>query len=232
MSAAQLEDAAAVLGPLLDDVVFVGGATIHLWITDPVAPPVRATDDVDVICEVATLAEYNRLGDRLRAQGLYEASDEAVICRWRNRDPELIIDVMPTDESILGFANPWYGEAIATAASVTLDSGAVIRAVTPALMLATKLAAWHGRGHGDLLRSRDVHDVLVLIDGRVELMDKLRTESARLRAYVRRGLIDLRDHPYFAYALDSATVGYGLVGQDRASTLRERVDELVEQLEA
>jgi hypothetical protein len=35
MSALQLEAAAAVLGPLVDDVVFVGGATVHLWITEP-----------------------------------------------------------------------------------------------------------------------------------------------------------------------------------------------------
>lgn len=30
MSALQLETAAALLGPLLDEVVFVGGATVHL----------------------------------------------------------------------------------------------------------------------------------------------------------------------------------------------------------
>lgn len=66
MSALQLEAAAAVLGPILDEVVFVGGATIQLWLTEPGAPPARATDDVDVICEVATRVEYYRLGSRLR----------------------------------------------------------------------------------------------------------------------------------------------------------------------
>lgn len=60
MSAAQLEVAAELLGPLLDEVVFVGGATVHLWLTEPGAPPARATEDVDVICEVASRAEYLR----------------------------------------------------------------------------------------------------------------------------------------------------------------------------
>lgn len=50
MSAAQLELAADILGPLVDEVVFVGGATIHLWLSEEGAPPARATDDVDVIC--------------------------------------------------------------------------------------------------------------------------------------------------------------------------------------
>jgi hypothetical protein len=70
MSALQLEAAAVVLGPVLDEVVFVGAATIHLWLTEPGAPPTRATDDVDVICEVATRVEYHRLGCRLRERGL------------------------------------------------------------------------------------------------------------------------------------------------------------------
>lgn len=66
MSALQLEITAELLGPILDEVVFVGGATVHLWLTDPGAPPARATEDVDVICEVASRAEYYRLGEKLR----------------------------------------------------------------------------------------------------------------------------------------------------------------------
>jgi predicted nucleotidyltransferase len=166
MSALQLEEAAAVLGPLLGEVVFVGGATVHLWVTERAAPPVRATEDVDVVCEVATRAEYYRLGDRLRERGLREAPDEVVLCRWKSAKTQLILDVMPTDPAILGFSNPLYGEAISTAAIISLDSGVEIRVVTPAVLIATKLCAWKGRGRGDLLASLDVHDVLTLIDGR------------------------------------------------------------------
>ena len=90
MSALQLETAAAILGPILDEVVFVGGATIHLWLTEPGAPPARATEDVVVICEIATRVEYHRLGSRLRERGLREAFGEPVICRWRSADPELV----------------------------------------------------------------------------------------------------------------------------------------------
>jgi len=48
MSIDLLERGAAALGELVDEVVFVGGATIALWITDPAAPPPRPTKDVDV----------------------------------------------------------------------------------------------------------------------------------------------------------------------------------------
>lgn len=41
MSVELLELAAEALEPVLDEVVFLGGASVTLWITDPGAPPVR-----------------------------------------------------------------------------------------------------------------------------------------------------------------------------------------------
>jgi hypothetical protein len=227
MSDLQLEAAAAVLGPLLDEVVFVGGSTIHLWITEPGAPPTRATDDVDVVCEVATRAEYYRLGDRLREQGLREAIDEPVLCRWRSIEPRLVLDVMPTDPDILGFSNPWYEEAISTAATIALDSGAEIRAAMPALLVGTKLCAWKGRGKGDVLGSLDVHDVLTLVDGRPQLDEEIGSAPPPLRAYIRNELAELRAEPYFDYAVEGATATYGPLGAERARLVRGRIDDLL-----
>lgn len=226
-SALQLEVAAAVLGPLLEEVVFVGGATVHIWLTEPGAPPARATEDVDVICEVATRAEYHRLGARLRERGLREAFGEPVICRWRSADPELVLDVMPTAADIIGFSNPWYGAAISTAETVALDSGAEIRAATPVALMATKLSAWKGRGEGDLLRSLDIHDVLTLVDGRRELAAEIEAAPPELRAYVRDELVELQAERDFDYAVDGATAGYGPVGADRADLVRERIQQLI-----
>jgi len=227
MSALQLEAAAVVLGPILDEVVFVGGATIYLWLTEPGAPPARATEDVDVICEVTTRVEYHRLGSRLRERGLQEASDEPVICRWTSADPQLVLDVMPTDPDILGFSNPWYEEAVSTAATIALESGAEIRAAMPALLVATKLCAWKGRGKGDVLRSLDIHDVLTLIDGRSELLAEVQAAEPHLRAYIQEELVELRGKPYFEYAVDSATAAYGALGVERANMLRRRLDALL-----
>lgn len=227
MSAQQLGIAAELLGPLLDEVVFVGGATVHLWLTEPGVPPARATEDVDVICEVASRAEYYRLGEKLRERGLQEAAGAPVLCRWQSAEPRLILDVMPTDADILGFSNPWYEETIATAATIALDSGAEIRAAIPVLLVATKLCAWKGRGRGDLLRSLDVHDVLTLVDGRPELIDEFRAASPNLRTYIRNELLDLRAEPYFDYAVEGATASYGAIGAERAGLVRDRIEELL-----
>lgn len=49
-----LERAAEELAPFIDEVAFVGGATIALWITDQAAPEPRVTKDVDLVVEVAS----------------------------------------------------------------------------------------------------------------------------------------------------------------------------------
>lgn len=227
MSAQQLEVAAEMLGPVLDEVVFVGGATVHLWLNEAGAPPARATEDVDVICEVVTRVEYYRLGERLRGRGLEEAAGEPVLCRWRSAEPRLVLDVMPTDPGILGFANPWYELTISSAVTVALDSGAEIRAATPVMLVATKLCAWKGRGGGDLLRSLDVHDVATLIDGRPELIDEVRAAPSSVRDYIEAELTELRAEPYFDYAVEGATASYGRLGAERAGIVRARLDRLL-----
>lgn len=50
--------------------VFVGGCTTALYITDPIVlEGVRATDDVDLIVDLAGFAQWAALMDRLRARG-------------------------------------------------------------------------------------------------------------------------------------------------------------------
>lgn len=78
-----LERAAHELAPFLDQVAFVGGATIALWITDQAAPEPRVTKDVDVVVEVASRLDWYDFEDRLRAHGLRNDIASPVICRWK-----------------------------------------------------------------------------------------------------------------------------------------------------
>jgi len=92
VSVQMLEAAAAALGDLLAEVVFVGGATVELWITDPGAPPVRPTKDVDVVVEVTSRSAFYDFEARLRAQGFREDQEDGVICRRRHSRTNHILD--------------------------------------------------------------------------------------------------------------------------------------------
>ena len=151
MSISLLELAADCLGELADEVTFLGGASVALWISDLAAPPVRATDDVDVVLG-ATYVELDAFAARLRARGFRE--DPEVICRYRH-PRGLILDVMPIDARVLGFGNRWYEGVVAEAASVALPSGRRIRAASPPWLVATKLEAYLDRGGDDPVASAD-----------------------------------------------------------------------------
>ena len=62
--------------------VSLGGCATGLLITDPAAPPIRITRDVDAIVQVMSLSDYHDLERRLRAQGFVEdMSADAPVCR-------------------------------------------------------------------------------------------------------------------------------------------------------
>lgn len=220
MSIDLLERGASALGPLLNEVMFVGGATVSLWITDPGAPAPRPTKDVDVVVDVVTRLELHDFEARLRDLGFSEDRDSGVICRWRRaaedheRDDDLILDAMPADAKLIGFENTWQRESLPHAVQRALPSGTVIRAIPPAHLVATKLEAFRGRGAGDYLGSHDLEDVVLLVDGRAELVSEVRAAPEDLRVYLADQVSALLDAPRFT---DSV---FGFLRPDFASQAR------------
>jgi hypothetical protein len=211
-----LEAAAGHLGSLLDEVVFVGGATVELWITDEAAPEFRPTADVDVVVEITSRREYYRFEKRIRAVGFENDAESGVICRFKHPDAGLLLDVMPTEASILGFENRWQAEAFSHAVTLTLPSGQEIRAIPPPFLIATKLEAFSTRGKSDFLASRDFGDVVTLIDGREELAEEIAAAPEPVRAYIGQKLEKLSRHRDFDRGLEGALPS--------SPEARERVD--------
>jgi predicted nucleotidyltransferase len=171
------------LEDLKDRVVFLGGAATSLLITDPALPHVRTTLDVDVIVEVVSRMDYYRLEDTLRERGFTQRIDsDSPVCRWSFQN--VLLDIMPTDERILGFANRWYAPAIQNAEVVSIDEDLDILLVTAPFFLATKIEAFTGRGSGDFLSSHDVEDIISIINGRKEIIGEVAGSSPELRAFL------------------------------------------------
>ena len=66
-----LVDAAKRLKPILGELVFVGGCTTGLLITDEAAADVRPTYDVDAIAEITSYMGYAAFSERLKAHWEY-----------------------------------------------------------------------------------------------------------------------------------------------------------------
>ncbi len=220
-----LEICAHALGPLCDELVFLGGCATALLITDAASPPVRVTRDVDVIAEVATTAEYHKLEKRLRERGFdVDSSKDAPICRWAGHG--ILLAVMPTDEQLLGFGNIWYRSAVSSSTPYRLLSGARIRLIDSVHFIATKLEAFAGRGDNDFVMSHDLEDVISVIDGRPELEREITDSAPEMRSYIGGCLRTFLADPRFIDALPGHLPG-DTGSQARLPMLMEKLERLM-----
>ena len=219
-----LTNAAELLKPLLDELVFVGGCIAALLITDQASGNARPTYDVDAIAAITSRADYITFSERLHKLGFTEDTrEDAPICRWRNG--ETILDVMPLDERILGFSNRWYEPAMEYAEERELKPGLRIRVVSASYFCATKFDAFRGRGANDYFSSHDLEDLIAVIDGRPQLVDELRSAPDDVRTYVASEISRLLSTTQCLDALP----GYLLpdsASQARVGSLLERLREL------
>lgn len=222
---AMIEIVAGHLGDdLRSELVFVGGAVAGLLITDPAMPPIRATDDVDIVVHVVALKGYHKVERALTARGfVQDMSRDAPLCRWRVG--AVAVDVMPTIEAVLGFSNRWYPLATATPQHVMLPSGIEIRLISAPVFVATKLEAFSGRGNNDFLFSHDLGDVIALIDGRDALLEECRAGDKELRQYLRERFAGLLANRAFVEALPGHLAG-DFASQARLPLLTEKIGQL------
>lgn len=181
----QLEIIAEALDDLLTQFTFVGGCTTVLLVDEAAMFGIRATDDVDVIVDVATRLDYQKLSDLLRKKGFIEDMLDGPICRWllRTVHGTLKLDVMPLDATILGFSNRWYPDAMRTAENVSLRSGRIIKVVNAMYFLATKFEAYEGRGKGDYF-SHDMEDIIFVLENRRRILFEIMDSGEELKKYL------------------------------------------------
>ena len=188
----RVELVAAALGDLCADLVLVGGCAASLLIDAPTAAPPRVTYDVDLLLELTLLGDYYAMEKRFAQRGFArDMSPDAPICRWRlgAGAGAVAVDLMPTDEAVLGFSNRWYPLAAASAQSLALPSGREIRLIAP--------AAFWSRGKGDPLISHDLEDIINVLEGCLAIEANVQACESEVRLYLAEQFTRLLALPHF-----------------------------------
>lgn len=219
-----LEFVARKLGPLNDEVVYLGGCSTALFITDPLLLDVRPTKDVDCIVDVVSRTEYYKFAKKLEKQGFKQVINEDVICRWRYED--VILDVMPTDENVLTFGNHWYKEAIINPMIHQLTADLYLKSVTAPYLLATKIEAFNTRGKRDFLVSHDFEDIITVISGRVEIADEIANEHEKLKVHLKNFFEEIIEDDEFKTALPGH-LNEGPITVQRLETIMNRIKKII-----
>lgn len=195
---------AEALGKLKDDVVFVGGATVSLY-ADRMAQEVRETLDVDIVVQIYTSLDYAKLEDQLRQLGFSHDITANFVGRFKLGD--LIVDVMPISEAILGFSNKWYKEGFEAAIEHTIGDHYQIKIFTAPYFIASKIAAFRNRGKNkqgeyDGRTSDDFHDIIFILENRSSIWDEIKLSPASVRAYLKKEFANLLAGPYIEEWID------------------------------
>jgi hypothetical protein len=177
-----LHTVAERLGPLRDQVMFLGGTILPMLVAEDVAAGIRTAKDVDLMIDMPSKAELYKFEDHLWDLGFKRESVGAA-SHWRL--DQIGVDVLNADPDIVRFNNRWGAEAMRWAAARDLDGGLRINVITAPYYLATKVEAFYRRGRNRYWASRDIYDLLLVVRGCTEIETLIREQtSPELRAHL------------------------------------------------
>jgi hypothetical protein len=218
-----LQIVATGLGELKEVLVFVGGAVAELYADDPASSDIRPTQDVDCVIELSSRMEHARLEENLQTKKFaHDTSKSAPICRWIYQG--IKVDVMPTDESILGFKNLWYLGGVENKISKKLPDGTKIYVFPPEYYLASKFEAHHDRGGNDLRQSHDFEDIIYIHDNCTDILENVRNADKDVRNYLKAECESLLGNDGLSEGIESA-LPYGS-DSDRVEIIKALIHEI------
>lgn len=218
----RLKVVANALSEWKDKVVFVGGATVSLYASRPLAISIRPTEDVDVVVELVSLGEFYKLQDHLLKIGFKNDMDSKIISRFLLNG--LKVDFMPIDPSILGFSNKWYAEGVKNAVMHKMNNDESIRIFTAPYFIASKMEAFKTRGNNDLYSSHDLEDIIFVLDNRDTIDEELTNANEEVQRYLRQEFRNLMANSAFEEVL------IGHVEQSDQTQRKERIKRILEKL--
>lgn len=177
-----LETVAEGLAGFDDRIAFVGGTTVQFYIQETELASIRFTDDVDIIVDAATHIGYAKFEQEILRLGFVPDTESKIAIRKKFKN--IVVDIMPTGETGWNSTDQWYQEGFAAAKSVTLPSSRTIRILSLPYFLATKFAAYQNRGGTDLLASKDLEDILLILHRPQNLTHALHEGSAKVRRFL------------------------------------------------
>ena len=222
----RLKDIANALGDMKDEVVFVGGATVGLYIDDMAAPIPQPSEDIDCVVEIATYSEWNKFEAQLRRRGFQDIDNTGIDSNpptCRKYFLGMKVDFMPVEESVLGYGNQWFKDGLKNSIKVNLD-GIEIKIFKIEYFVASKLKAFNDRGVKiDIRLSQDLEDLTELIDGAIKFEDEISNSKIQVKTFITTEFAKfLSNKDVYKEAM------YGFLGYDDSKTRLDRLDRIFE----
>lgn len=166
--------------------VFAGASILPLLLDDPAAPPARFTGDVDAVVDVLTYHQWERLQSRLRECGVVVRTDATVgkgrICLFHLDQIE--VDIIPMRMELIMRPSRMLELGFQFAEPQQLTDDLEILSLSAPGLLAAKLEAFADRGVRDIHLSKDLEDIVALIDRRLDIAREVESAPEEMRRFI------------------------------------------------
>lgn len=185
---------ARALAPIREQqFVFAGASILPLLLNDPAAQPPRFTVDVDAVVDVLSYGQWERLQSRLRDCGLLVRGNPDIgktrICLFHLDDIE--VDIMPVRLQAILPPSRMLELGFEFAEPHQLPGDLEILALSGPCLLAAKLEAFAERGARDPAMSKDLDDIVAILDRRLDIGHEISTAPAEVRLFIAAGMRNL-----------------------------------------
>ena len=217
---------ALALRHLNEQVVYVGGALVSLYIDDPAAEDIRPTKDIDLTFQIASYAKLELLREELNQLGFDQNAEDTVICRFRYED--LKVDVMATETVGWAPSSPWFKAGFDKALPITLDE-VTIKVLPLPYFLATKIEAFFDRGMKDIYASHDLEDIVYLFNYTTNIDTQLLSSDMKVKTYLAQKLEEIRNNKTIVAAIPGSL--YYEQADERMEIILERIQNVIDGIE-
>lgn len=175
-------EVAKALKELKNQMIFVGGAVVSLYASEPAADEIRPTDDIDLTVKLVNYKSWSDLQDQLSRLGFYPDPFGHAICSYKYKD--IPVDIMPADDSPIGPSNSWYLLGLEDLCSVEVY-GEFIQILSAPCYLAAKFEAFNDRGK-DYRTSHDFEDIIFVLDNREKVVGEIENAHPTIKEFLRQ----------------------------------------------
>lgn len=214
------------LSHLRDKVIFVGGATIGLYIDDSAADELRPTEDIDLTINMGdTYVEEVYMEQQLINLGFSPDASGPSIVRYNFKS--IAVDIIPVNYSTRGMSNRWYALGYNDAQFIQLSNGIEIKILSAPFFLATKFEAFNDRGNGtDYYASHDFEDIIYFIDNRTTVVQEILESPDIVKNFLKEEIEKILSHPN-SEEIISMHLNAQIQGE-RYLMIKEKLDEIVQ----
>ncbi len=217
---AAVVEVAKALKELKDQMVFVGGAVVSLYIDEP-TEELRQTDDIDVTINLVNYTYWVQIQERLAQLGFSPDPEGHAICSYLYKG--ISVDIMPSEDGPIGPANKWYKVGFKNLWIQEIEEQTIATLSAPCF-LATKFEAFKDRGT-DYRLSHDFEDIIYVLDNRSTIVAEILKEPTSIQHFLKEELLKIYHNPSFEEIISCHVPP--MIHDERLPILIDKIEQII-----